>query len=484
MHQSIATIDSPEFINLQPLDINPLMSKCEIKVMYVGENRNRSFISKEVATEMAKTLRGAPIVGYFKEDTQDFGDHGERMIIDDEGIKFECLTRPYGFVAPDAKVWFQKFEDVDDFGQSIQREYLMTTGFLWTGQYEECKCAVEGDGRPHSMEFDEKTLQGKWAENYKKGMDFFIVNDAIFSKLCILGEDVEPCFEGSSVKTPQVSTAFTKVDDDFKQTLFTMMQELRTALEGGQDKMVKQFSNEQDISEKSISSESEVTTVGQESVVSDFKKEEKEEDKKDVPENKEDSKPSDKEENKDSDTSSTDDEDKKKKNFAKDKEEDDKKDKECDEEEPAVPAKEEEDEDKKKKDFKCKDDEEKKKYELLEQEYSALQDKFTALEAQCAELLEFKNSIDNQKKDELIAQFYMLSDADKADVIENKAKYSLEDIESKLSVICFRKQLSFDNKKDAPEKEEQPAVTFNLESESSVPAYITALKNTRNSRNI
>ena len=78
----------------------------------------------------------------------------------------------------------------------------------------------------------------------------------------------------------------------------------------------------------------------------------------------------------------------------------------------------------------------------------------------------------------------MLSDADKADVIENKAKYSLEDIESKLSVICFRKQLSFDNKKDAPEKEEQPAVTFNLESESSVPAYITALKNTRNSRNI
>ena len=56
MHQSIATISSPEFINLQPLDINPLMSKCEIKVLYVGENRNRSYISKEVATEMAKTL--------------------------------------------------------------------------------------------------------------------------------------------------------------------------------------------------------------------------------------------------------------------------------------------------------------------------------------------------------------------------------------------------------------------------------------------
>ena len=63
MHQSVATLDNPEFINLQPLDINPLMSKCEIKVLYTGKNRNKSLISKEVATEMAKTLRGAPIVG-------------------------------------------------------------------------------------------------------------------------------------------------------------------------------------------------------------------------------------------------------------------------------------------------------------------------------------------------------------------------------------------------------------------------------------
>jgi len=63
-NQSIATIDSPEFINLYPLDINPLMSTCNIKVLYLGENRNGSFISKDVAIEMAKTLRGCPIVGY------------------------------------------------------------------------------------------------------------------------------------------------------------------------------------------------------------------------------------------------------------------------------------------------------------------------------------------------------------------------------------------------------------------------------------
>ena len=118
-HKSIATISSPEFINLQPLDVNPLMSSCEIKVLYLGENRNRSYISKEVATEMAKTLRGAPIVGYYKENKEDFADHGEQMVWDDEGIHFNVLTKPYGFVAPDAKVWFQKFNDSDDFGNEI-----------------------------------------------------------------------------------------------------------------------------------------------------------------------------------------------------------------------------------------------------------------------------------------------------------------------------------------------------------------------------
>ena len=133
MHKSVATINSPEFINLKPLDINPLMSACEIKVLYVGANRNRSYITKEVATDMAKTLRGAPIVGYYRQEKEDFRDHGREVIIDDEGIKFNCKTVPYGFVSPDARVWFQEFEDTNEFGEVTVREYLMTTGYLWTG---------------------------------------------------------------------------------------------------------------------------------------------------------------------------------------------------------------------------------------------------------------------------------------------------------------------------------------------------------------
>ena len=178
-HMSVATIDSPEFINLQPLEINPLMSSCEIKVLYIGENRNKSYITKEVATEMAKTLRGAPIVGYFKENKGDFADHGEQVIIDDEGIKFKSLTRPYGFVAPNAQVWFQKFEDTDDFGNTIVREYLMTTGYLWTGQYEECQ-SVLTDGKPQSMEFPYHKLYFSIEVIFSSIIEYFCKNSDFF----------------------------------------------------------------------------------------------------------------------------------------------------------------------------------------------------------------------------------------------------------------------------------------------------------------
>lgn len=467
MHQSIATIDSPEFINLQPLEINPLMSSCEIKVLYLGENRNHSYITKDVATEMAKTLRGAPIVGYYKEEKDDFADHGERMIFDDEGIKFECLTRPYGFVAPDAKVWFQKFDDVDEFGNITTREYLMTTGYLWTGQYEECKSVVEG-GKPQSMELDEESLEGHWSTNSKTGMDFFIINDAIFSKLCILGEDVEPCFEGSSITAPEVSKTFTKMDNEFKATLYTMMQDLKFALEGGQKMDIEKaetmatevqepevVETEPTVEEPVVETPEDNNTAVEENdpIVTEAENaEEMDNENKsvlaendnsiEVESNQETFAKKDDEENdnKDEDQSNASDEDKK----------DD-------------------------------DEEDKKDYALL---YSELQTAYSDLETKYQALVEFKNEIDNEKKDALINSFYMLSDEDKADVISNKANYSLDEIESKLSVICVRKRVNFDLE-DTSKKEEvvENVTTYNMNDvEPTTPAWIAALKNTRNSK--
>ena len=444
MHQSVATIDSPEFINLQPLDINPLMSKCEIKVLYIGENRNHSFITKDVATEMSKTLRGAPIVGYYKEENQDFRDHGDQIIIDEKGIQFKCLTKPYGFVSPDAEVWFQKFEDTDDFGNKIVREYLMTTGFLWTGQFEEAKLAIE-QGRPHSMELDKDTLDGYWSENVNTKMELFIVNDAIFSKLCILGDDVEPCFEGSSVTAPNVSTNFSKVDDNFKQTLFSMMQDLRFALEGGN--MAKVDEEKKDKTNETVENKTDKTT--EEVKDTETKKDNKEEEDKKKNYTKEEDK---KEEKEDNPTP------------AEDKKPEERK------EETKTPAEEKKEE---------KEDKDKKDYALM---YSELETKYNDLSAKYEDLVAFKKNVEKQQKEELIGGFYMLSDEDKKDVVAHIDEYSLDDIEAKLSVICVRKKVNFDlddtSKNENKTEEENPVTTFNLENAGdSVPAWIKAIQN-------
>ena len=477
MHQSIATIDSPEFINLQPLEINPLMSSCEIKVLYLGENRNHSYITKDVATEMAKTLRGAPIVGYYKEEKDDFADHGERMIFDDEGIKFECLTRPYGFVAPDAKVWFQKFDDVDEFGNTTTREYLMTTGYLWTGQYEECKSVVEG-GKPQSMELDEESLEGHWSTNSKTGMDFFIINDAIFSKLCILGEDVEPCFEGSSITAPEVSKTFTKMDDNFKKTLYAMMQDLKFALEGGQKMIIDEAETkvtEPEVVETEAEITAEETSIKTETAVEEETTLETEESS----ENKDTEDQSVLAENDNSieDQSSQE-------NFTKA----DDKDEEEEESKDANDSKEdsESEEDDEDKEYKCGENGKKEKsYSLLETELAETKAAYADLEQKYQVLVEFKKQIDNEKKDALINSFYMLSDEDKADVIENKSNYSLDEIESKLSVICVRKRVNFDLEDTSKKEEEvvENVTTYNMNDvEPTTPAWIAAIKNTRNSK--
>ena len=453
---SVATIDSPEFINIT--SINPLVSKCEIKVLYVGENRNRSFISKEVATQMAQTLPGSPIVGYYIENKEDFGDHGDQMIIDGEGVKFKKLTKPYGFVAPDSKIWFQKFNDTDEFGNTVTRDYLMTEGYLWTGQFEECQ-RVLNEGNPQSMELDEKTLKGHWSTDSNRGIDFFIINDAIFSKLCILGEDVEPCFEGAAVSAPKVSSHFT-MDDDFKNTLSSMIKELKELTFSLQNKggssmdgvventaVVEEPIIEETPVAENFSAEEDkngsMTIEENQNITEEFAKKDD-----DSEEKKEDSKEED-----DAADSKTED----------GKEDDTKED-------------EDDDEEKKPKNNHSLEEE----FALIKQELEELKANYSNLQKENEELIEFKNHAEDEKKDALINSFYMLSDEDKKEVIENKSKYSLDDIEAKLSVICVRKKVNFTKEEEMVE--EQPPVTYNLNQTESdtLPAWLKAVEAKRN----
>ena len=63
------------------------------------------------------------------------------------------------------------------------------------------------------MELDPDTLKAEWTKDYNKKPQFFIINEAIISKLCILGDEEEPCFEGSTITKPTIEFSF---DDGFK----------------------------------------------------------------------------------------------------------------------------------------------------------------------------------------------------------------------------------------------------------------------------
>lgn len=408
VHQSVSVIKEPEFINLSPNDINPLVSNCQIKVLYIGENRNRSYISKEVAEDMAKSLRGTPIVGYYVEDKKDFGDHGEQLVIDGEGFHFNTLTKPYGFVAPDAKVWFQDFEDMNERGIKTVRTYLVTDGYLWTGQFEECRSLLT-NAKSQSMELDSETLNGEWSNAVNNNYELFIINDAIFSKLCILGDDVEPCFEGASVAPKAYNL-------DFQKTLFSMVKDLQEIKsEGRANSMNTEIIENNDLNAAVNAAEPAAATTFTEKTENLGKANQEE-----LPKN-----------------------------------------------ENTITA---------------------EQFSLLSQEYedlknknAELQEKYSKLEQDYSELLTFKKNVENEKKDELIKSFYMLSNEDKKDVMENKEKYSLDEIEAKLSVICFRKKINFASEKEEPEGEPVAPVTYSLENATEdVPAWLNSIRDAHN----
>ena len=503
-------LDTPcELINLTPL--NPLISKCQIKVCYVGDapNRNRSVITKDVAREMANSLPGSPIVGYYNEEKGDFEEHNRVIDISNGKFEIKDTTRPYGFVDLNAKCWFQKFED-----DGIVHEYLMTEGYLWTGQYPEAQRIID-KGNNHSMELDEELIDAYWTKDGNGKPQFFIINEAIISKLCILGEECEPCFEGSNITAPQITFSF---EDGFKEQLFSMIQEMQKILnEGGApvfttyaveigdalwtalyDYLVNNFSDgecefcsiyriegiyEEEgqkfailqhrttmdyfrmdfaISEEGFDASENLLAVSKEFVPAtepQFGEADYQAYALSYAESK--------------------------------KEEEDDKEEVCDKcgKPKSECTCEDEDEDEDKKDKYVL--EEIPEYMELEQKYAALQESFNALtierdalvesnnmlQASNGQLNEFKLAVERKEKENMINNtFYMLNDVDKEDVIKNIDTYSLDEIEAKLSILCVRNKVSFSEDDEHPT--EQPFVYHVggfTDEDSVTPAWVKAV---------
>ena len=184
---SQAIINTMEVLETKP--ITDLVSESVIKVCYVSDkaNPNQTVINYEVGKQIAATLPGAPVVGFFDKTTGDFEQHSRRITISDGEINIEDITKPYGFVSPMHQPWYQDFNEDGEI-----RTYLMCRAYLWTRQYEEAKQAF---GKGQSMELDEHSMSG-----YYEG-DVFVFTSATLDKLCILGDDYPPCFSGAKIMT-------------------------------------------------------------------------------------------------------------------------------------------------------------------------------------------------------------------------------------------------------------------------------------------
>ena len=538
-HTSIKLETPCEFINITP--VNPLISKCQIKVCYVGDtpNRNGSIITKEVARQMANSLPGSPIVGYYNDATGDFEEHNRVIDISNGQFKIQDTTKPYGFVDLGARAWFQKFND-----DGVEHEYLMTEGYIWTGQYPECQRIID-QGNNQSMELDEKTLDATWTKDDNGKPKFFIINEAIISKLCILGEECEPCFEGSQIT--KFSLTF---DEDFKQKLFSMMNDLKELIKEGGTKVFSRYAveigdnlwnslwnyilekypdadntyssvyaiegvceedsqkfavlqnradnkyyrlnfslNETDgfvpadalieVTESYIpAAEPQFSLEAVKTYETEYasKKKAEEEDK-----NNKDNKSNSDNKSEGKDNNSDNPEDGKDKKPIGKKDDLDGKGNNSDDD-----GNKDDEDKKKKKKYSLEDVTE---YQELKTEYEELKSKYAALETEKNSLIEeieplrkFKLASEKKDKEAMIAQFYMLSDDDKKDVIDNIDKYSVDDIEAKLSVICVRNKVSF----DLDENKETKPTTYNLnngeDDDESIPAWVKAALKYENAR--
>ena len=372
-------------------------------------------MSKDTIAEMGSKLPGSPIVGKFNQETQDFEEHSRELEIKDGKINLIDITKPYGFVPTDAKVWFQYFLDDD----AITREYLCTEGYIWTKIYPESGRIVT-EGNNQSMELNKKSVKGNWAKNNNSDSRFFIINEAIIEKLCILGENEEPCFEGSQIKT---SFALKEGFEKLRTEMYSMMQQINN--EGGTDQMAEEIKKklEDEVSDDEIVVEEKPTPVDPEP---EQQTEQPVENEGEV-ENE-------------NNTSS-------------------------DESEPSEAT-----------DYSAEIEELKASLEQAKSDYETLK-------AETNSLREFKLSIEKKEKEDMIAGFYMLNDEDKKDVVDNIDKYSLDEIEAKLSVICVRNKVSFslDNETEEPKQE----FTFNLNTavennNEEIPEWIKAVQETAN----
>jgi hypothetical protein len=126
------------------------------------------------------------------------------------GIKYIEMTKPFGYVPENATF---SWEDVQESDGTMHQYLVADNCILWTGRYPEVNKVIE-TGTGQSMEIN--INDGEYTDD-----DYLNVKAFTFSALCLLGDNFEPCFEGSKA----VGYTFNK--DDFESEYQEMLGKIK-----------------------------------------------------------------------------------------------------------------------------------------------------------------------------------------------------------------------------------------------------------------
>ena len=160
------------------------MTRGRCRVFHTGHNRNGTYITDAFAKKLISSAPYTPVKGIY--DVDDYTDHGKER---NEG-------RIYGIIPAEPNF---AWEDHEDFDGKI-RSYACFDVLYYTALYGE---AAEIAGKGESMELYRGTLKGAW--QFIEGKKAYVFSDGCFLGLQVLGDDVEPCFEGASFYSQEES---------------------------------------------------------------------------------------------------------------------------------------------------------------------------------------------------------------------------------------------------------------------------------------
>lgn len=180
--------------------VTPTLSKCRVRIFYKYMNRNRTFISDNFANQLISSLPYTPVKGIFDKEEVDFQDHGED----------NTDGRIYGIVPAEPNFAWEDHQDED----GVTRSYACADVLLFTGLYPEAKIIPN---ESQSMEIFKGNLTGEWKISNEDGDPYYHFNSGCLVGLQVLGQAVEPCFEGASFFSQISPEAINEILDYVRQ---------------------------------------------------------------------------------------------------------------------------------------------------------------------------------------------------------------------------------------------------------------------------